>query len=93
MTEWDEMSDYDQAFALGFEAAQAVEAAEKCEACGGPKAECQDTDNQHAYEVTFRRCYRTRAVLEAQRGRQDMDGILTVVTLNPDKKKSARQKG
>ena len=92
MTEWDALDDYDRAWALAADVAPGLDQQERCEACGGPKSECQDADNQHAYEVAFRRCYRTAAVLEAQRKRTDMDGVLTVVTLNPAKKKSVRRK-
>jgi hypothetical protein len=90
--QWDNLDDYQRAYALAPDLIDAERDAAKCAACGGPSAECQDTDNQHAYEVTFRRCYRTQAVMEAQRKRAELDGVLTVVTLNPAKKKSARSK-
>lgn len=90
MTQWDALDEYERSWALGADLADAEDAAERCAACGGPKAECQDPDNQHAYEVEFRRCFRTRAIVEAQRKRTDHDGVLTVATLNPAKKKSAR---
>ena len=94
MSEWDALDDHDRAWALAADVADAEDAAEKCPACGGPKSVCQDTDNQHAYVVEFRRCYRTAAVLEAQRKRsQDLDGVLTVVRLDPSLKKSAMKKG
>ena len=74
-----------------------VEAGEKaatCPSCGGLKAECQDPDNQHAYVVTTGRCYRTRALMEAQRARTgDHDGVLWKVVLDPSRKKSAVKKG
>lgn len=93
MTEWDALDDYDRAWALAADVAAGLDQQERCEACGGPKSECQDPDNQHAYEISFRRCYRSQAVREAEKKRTDMDGVLTVVTLNPAKKKSAREKG
>lgn len=100
MSQWDELDDHDRAWALALDVTDAekavTEAAASCEACGGPKAECQDPDNQHAYVVTFGRCYRTRAVQEAQRKRSkdpDMGSLLVKVTLDPTRKKSARKKG
>ena len=94
MTQWDALSDYDRAWALAADVADYEDRAEQCESCGGPKAECQNPDNQHAYEVSFRRCYRSAAVAAAQKKRAaDMDGVLSVVTLNPALKKSARRKG
>ncbi len=93
MSEWDDLDDYDRAWALALDIAEAKDSAQKCESCGGPKDECQNADNQHAYEVSFRRCYRTAAVIAAQKKRTDHEGVLTVVKLNPAKKKSARKKG
>jgi hypothetical protein len=93
MGQWDALDEHDRAWALGADIARLEEAALRCEACGGPKAECQDVDNQHAYEVSFRRCYRTAAVKQAEKGRTDFDGVLTVVTFNPAKKKSATKRG
>ena len=73
---------------------EAVEKAATCPSCGGPKAECQDPDNQHAFVVTAGRCYRTRALMEAQRARRgDHDGVLWKVVLDPARKKSAAKKG
>ena len=54
-----------------------------------------DPDNQHAYVVTLRRCYRTRAVQDAMKARKsdpDAGSLLVSVTLDPTKKKSARAK-
>jgi hypothetical protein len=92
MTQWDDLDEHDRAWALGADVAEAEDAALRCQACGGPASVCQDADNQHAYVVTFRRCYRTRAVREAERTRSDMDGVQTVVTFDPTRKKSARAK-
>ena len=92
MSQWDDLDEHDRAWALGADVAESEESALRCPACGGPKAECQDPDNQHAYTVTFRRCYRQAAVAAAQRSRTDLDGVLTVVTLDPTRKKSARAK-
>ena len=93
MSQWDDLDEHDRAWSLGLDIADAHDEAGKCAACGGPASVCQDPDNQHAYEVEFRRCYRTRAIQEAQKKRTDHDGVLTVATLNPAKKKSARKKG
>lgn len=93
MTEWDELDDYDRSWAMAAEASAGLDSLDRCEACGGPKAECQDPDNQHAYEVEFRRCFRSQAIREAEKKRSDLDGVLTVVSLNPAKKKSALKKG
>jgi hypothetical protein len=71
----------------------AEQAATRCPQCGGPSSECQDTDNQHAYVVTTKRCYRTAAHMAAQKSRTDTDGVMFVVTLDPSKKKSAQKKG
>jgi hypothetical protein len=68
-----------------------VAEASRCQACGGDPGECQDHDNQHAYVVTPRRCYRTRALIEAKKKRQDHDGILWAITLDPSLKKSAQE--
>lgn len=92
MSQWDDLDEYDRAWALGVELAEAEDEAGRCKACGGPASVCQDPDNQHAYEVRFKRCYRTAAILEAQEKRTDLKGVLTVATLNPDLKKSARRK-
>lgn len=90
--QWDALDEYQRAYALAPALVKAQQASERCEACGGPKSECQNADNQHAYEVEFRRCYRTQAVMRAQKSREDLEGVLTVVTLNPAKKKSAQRK-
>lgn len=96
MSQWDELDEQDRAWALGLDYADAESAAGRCEACGGPASECQDADNQHAYVVKYRRCYKTRAVQEAQRKRasdSDYGSLLIVATLDPSRKKSARKKG
>lgn len=87
ISEWDDLDEHDRAHVLGVQIAEAHAAAGRCHACGGPADECQDPRNQHAYEVTFRRCYKTAASLEAQRKRTDMDGVQVVVTYNPEKRK------
>ena len=93
MSEWDALSDYDRSWALGADVADLEDAKERCPQCGGMASECQDTDNQHAYEVTWRRCYRTAAIREAEKARKDHVGVMAVAVLNPAKKKSARKKG
>jgi hypothetical protein len=91
--QWDELDDYQRAHALAPDLIDAERAAGRCAACGGPASECQDPDNQHAYVVSLRRCFRTRALEEAKRARKsDHDGVLFAVTLDPTRKKSA-QKG
>lgn len=94
MSEWDALDEVDRSYALGEYVAEMEDEARRCPACGGDPDECQDTDNQHAYVVTTRRCYRTRALAEAQKARKtDHDGVLWSVTLDPTLKKSARRKG
>lgn len=95
MSQWDDLDDYERAWAIGPDLFDAEQAAGKCAACGGPAADCQDTDNQHAYVVTLRRCYRTRAVQDALKARAndpDAGSLLVSVTLDPTRKKSARAK-
>jgi hypothetical protein len=90
--QWDELDDYQRAYALAPDLIDAERNAGRCTQCGGPASECQDPDNQHAYEVTFRRCYRTMAREEAAAKRSDHTGVIAVIHLNPAKKKSARAK-
>ena len=91
--EWDELDEYSRAWALAPDVLDAERNARKCPACGGDPGECQDPDNQHAYVVTTRRCYRTRALAEAQKKRtQDNEGVLWSVALDPTRKKSAMKK-
>lgn len=87
MSQWDDLDEYDRAWALALAHDQAEREAAKCPQCGGPALICQDHVNQHAYEVTWRRCYRTSAVRAAEKLRKDHDGVMAVVTLNPAKKK------
>ena len=92
MSQWDALDEYDRAFALAVDAAPAEDV---CPACGGPAAECQDADNQHAYVVSVRRCYRTRAVQDALQKRKsdpDFGSLLVSVTLDPTRKKSANRR-
>ena len=97
MTQWDELSEYDRAWVLAVQVADATlkaeQEAQRCPVCGGPKSECQDMDNQHAFEAAIGRCLRARAVAEAQRKRTDHDGVFVMARLNPDKKKSVMKKG
>ena len=67
MTQWDALDEYDRAWAFGLDILDAEEKVGRCAACGGPADVCQDTDNQHAYVVSVRRCFRTRALQEEQR--------------------------
>ena len=96
MTQWDALDDYDRAWALGTDLLDLEQQATRCPACGGDAAECQDTDNQHAYEVTLKRCYRSRAInekLKARKDDPDKASLIITATVNPAKKKSARRKG
>lgn len=100
MTQWDELDEYDRAWMLAVHVADAEEEAkqarEKCPACGGPRAECQDHDNQHAFVVSASRCYRTRAVDDTKKARRsdpDLGSTLFASVLDPQRKKSARRKG
>ena len=93
MSQWDALDDYDRAFALAADVPD--DDAESCPACGGPASECQDADNQHAYVVSVRRCYRTRAVQDALQKRKsdpDFGSLLVSVTLDPTLKKSANRR-
>ena len=93
MSQWDALDDIDRAYAMAEHVAQVEDEARKCPACGGDPGECQDPDNQHAYVVSTRRCYRTRALAEAQKKRtQDNEGVLWSVALDPTRKKSAMKK-
>lgn len=93
MSQWDDLNEHDRAWVLGLDEADAEHAAGRCTQCGGPASVCHDYDNQHAYDVTWRRCWRTYAVraAEKKRGSKDMDGVVAVVVLNPAKKKSAQK--
>lgn len=93
MSQWDALDEHDRAYALALDLVDAEDRAGSCSQCGGPASECQDADNQHAFVVTTRRCYRTRALQEAQRKRTDNDGVIFAVTLDPTQKKSATKKG
>jgi len=91
MSQWDALDAHDRAWALALDVTDAEAEAGQCAACGGPKMECQDPDNQHAYVVSTSRCYRTAAIAAAQRKRTDPDGVLYRVVLDPGLKKSARK--
>ena len=96
MSQWDDLPEYDRAWAFGLDILDAEEKVGRCAACGGPADVCQDTDNQHAYVVSVRRCFRTRALQEEQRKPRwkndpDAGSLLWTVTLDPTRKKSARQ--
>ena len=98
MPEWDALDEYARSWILGTYYAEDKRKAEACPECGGPKSDCQNPDNQHAYVVTQRRCYRTRAIEEAKKARakqapDDFAGVLFVATLDPTRKKSATKKG
>lgn len=95
MAQWDELNDDDRAWAMAVDVADTEHAAKKCPACGGDPDECQNPDNQHAFEVTLRRCFKSRAVQEALTARKKdphASSLVVTVKLNADKKKSARKK-
>lgn len=93
MSQWDDLDEHDRAWALALEYADEVAEARRCRSCGGDPGECQDADNQHAYVVSTRRCYKTAAISEAQKKRTDHDGVQFVAVLDPTLKKSVRRKG
>lgn len=81
MSQWDALTDDDKDWAL------AAELEPKCPICGGhdPEQLCQNPRYQHAWEVTTRRCYKTRAVLmEMERFKNDpyAGTVVPIVTLN-----------
>lgn len=102
VSQWDGLDEHDRAWALALAddeadlaAKAAAVAAKACPACGGTDGACADPDNQHAYVVTLRRCYRTRAVQDALKSHQkdpDVGSLLVSVSLDPTRKKSARAK-
>lgn len=100
MSQWDALDEYDRAWALALYVADAEIAAaraeERCPACGGPKSECQDADNQHAFVASGARCFRTRAIDDlrnARKGDPDMSSLVVSVVLDPTRKKSATRRG
>ena len=64
MSAWNDWSPEDRAWALGLDELERARANQKCPACGGDPAECQDKANQAAYEFDGGFCYRTKAALE-----------------------------
>lgn len=83
MSEWDALSDDDQAWALALDTYDQ----DVCPVCGGhdPANTCQNLATQHAWEVTFKRCYKQRAVLMAvERFKNDpyASTVVPVVRLN-----------
>lgn len=67
--------------ALALHRLEQDEEAARCPVCGGPKAECQASENQRAFEADFARCYRTRAVSHAMRAREDDPDLKALVAL------------
>ena len=97
---FDALDGYDRAWELASDLteqqADAEAKARRCPACGGDATECQDPDNQHAYEVALKRCYRSRAIndtLKTRKDDPDKASLIITAHLNPAKKKSARRKG
>lgn len=80
--------DHDRDLVLALRHLETEEAANRCPVCGGDARECQDPANQRAYVAEFRRCYRSRAIQWAGRGREsDPDRSSLAPTTRFDKTK------
>lgn len=76
--------------ALALHHLEAEEESHRCPVCGGDSRECQDPDYQRAYEAAFTRCYRTRAVGWAMKGREndaDSRALVASTRFHPDRVK------
>ncbi len=63
----------------------------ECPVCGGDSRECQNPDYQRAYEASFTRCYRTKTVGVAMRGREDdpdSRALVAMTRFHPDRVKT-----
>lgn len=63
----------------------------ECPVCGGDSRECQNPDYQRAYEASFTRCYRTKTVGIAMRGREDdpdSRALVAMTRFHPDRVKT-----
>lgn len=70
---------------------EAEEEANRCPVCGGDSRECQDPKNQNAFEANFKRCYVTRNLITAMKGREDdpHERALVPLTLyHPERRKT-----
>lgn len=92
MTEWDNLTDEDRAWAL---VPDLVDDPDKCSVCGGDKRVCQDPDAQHAWVVEARRCYKSLAVAEWMERRKNEKHAHTLhltARIDDSRRKSARTK-
>lgn len=85
----------DQDAALALHRREREEREEKdqyeCPVCGGDSRECQNPDYQRAYEASFTRCYRTKTVGVAMRGREDdpdSRALVAMTRFHPDRVKT-----
>ena len=85
----------DQDAALALHRREREEREEKdqyeCPVCGGDSRECQNPDYQRAYEASFTRCYRTKTVGIAMRGREDdpdSRALVAMTRFHPDRVKT-----
>lgn len=85
----------DQDAALALHRREREEQEEKdqyeCPVCGGDSRECQNPDYQRAYEASFTRCYRTKTVGIAMRGREDdpdSRALVAMTRFHPDRVKT-----
>lgn len=87
----------DQDAALSLHQRERDEQAEKdtheCPICGGDSRECQNPDYQRAYEAEFGRCFRTKTVGKAMRGRADdpdSRALVAKTKFHPDRVKTIK---
>lgn len=85
----------DQDAALALHHREREEQGEKdqyeCPVCGGDSRECQNPDYQRAYVASFKRCYRTKTVGIAMRGREDdpdSRALVAMTKFHPDRVKT-----
>lgn len=89
-TQWLDLSDEDQAWAI---AGQAIPDQKLCGVCGGPADVCQDHDAQNAWVIDARRCYKTKAVNEfmaKRKGDEHAHALHITAHIDPARRKSAR---
>lgn len=90
-TQWLDLSDEDQAWAI---AGQAIHDQKTCGVCGGPADVCQDHDAQNAWIVTGTRCYKTKAVNEfmaRRKGDEHANALHITARIDDTRRKSARR--
>lgn len=99
LSEWDEWSDDDRAWMMAAHLVEleleARKLAETCPVCGGPATECQNPDNQWAFETETKRCFLTKARIQAA-GSHEKDkysaALVVSSKFNPALKKSIRNR-